>query len=163
MTTNIGEYIVGAYLKLCEKCDFVDYNVRAPGGGVEGLSELDILGLDIKNKTAYLCEVTTHIRGVDYGGNEESVNRIENKFNYQKSYAANHLNNFDNFKYSFWSPYVPNGYITENLGKIDGLELVINEEYANRIKEMKKLASSMTNNTGNPFFRMLQILENIHD
>ena len=32
-----GEYIVGAYLKLKLDCDFVDYNVRPPGGGLEGL------------------------------------------------------------------------------------------------------------------------------
>jgi hypothetical protein len=33
--TDIGEYAVGAYLKIIKKCDFVDYNVRSPGGGLE--------------------------------------------------------------------------------------------------------------------------------
>ena len=39
-------YIVGAYLKLIEGCDVIDYNVRPPGGGMAGLSELDVVGLD---------------------------------------------------------------------------------------------------------------------
>ena len=57
MKTEMGEYIVGACLKLLKECDFVDYNVRRPGGGLVGLDELDVMGLDFKNKTAYLCEV----------------------------------------------------------------------------------------------------------
>ena len=63
MKTEVVEYIVGAYLKIIKGCDFLDYNVRPPGGGLEGLNELDVVGLDFKNKIVYLCEVTTHIRG----------------------------------------------------------------------------------------------------
>ncbi len=35
MFTYIGEFIVGAYLQLIEECDFIDYNVRPPGGGLK--------------------------------------------------------------------------------------------------------------------------------
>jgi hypothetical protein len=64
MLTDIGEYIVGAYLQLKLDCDVVDYNVRPPSGGLQGLEELDVIGLNLKTRTAYLCEVTTHIREV---------------------------------------------------------------------------------------------------
>ena len=64
MLTDVGEYFVGAYLQLGEGCDFVDYNVRPPGGGLKGLEELDVVGLNFKTRTAFLCEVTTHIRGL---------------------------------------------------------------------------------------------------
>jgi hypothetical protein len=161
MLTDIGEYVVGAYLKMVEGCDFVDYNVRAPGGGIEGLGELDVLGLDMANKRAYLCEVTTHIRGLNYGGNEESVSRIVKKHERQKWYAQNYLTNFEEARFSFWSPYVPVGYITEALEPIDGLDLVINSEYAARIEKLKELAESNTHDTRNPFFRMLQILQHV--
>ena len=50
MKTDIGEYIVGVCLKIIEECDFVDYNVRPLGGVLEGLNELDVVGLDFKNK-----------------------------------------------------------------------------------------------------------------
>ena len=37
---HYGEYVVGAYLRLCEKCDVVDYNVRPPQSGLSGLAEI---------------------------------------------------------------------------------------------------------------------------
>ena len=70
MATEVGEYIVGAYLRFIEKCDVVDYGVRTPGGGLKGLNELDVIGLSFKSSTAFLCEVTTHIRGTLYGNND---------------------------------------------------------------------------------------------
>ena len=42
MPTEVGEYLVGAYLKLVEKCDVVDYIARETGGGRRGLNELDV-------------------------------------------------------------------------------------------------------------------------
>jgi len=159
--TDIGEYAVGAYLKIIKKCDFVDYNVRSPGGGLEGLNELDVVGLDFKNKTAYLCEVTTHIRGVLYKDNITTVNKINIKYKRQKKYANKHLSDFPKRYFMIWSPVVPKGYITKELEKIDGLELVINKKYAQCIDELRLKAKELTNDVGNPFFRMLQILEHL--
>jgi len=159
--TDIGEYIVGAYLKIIKKCDFVDYNVRPPGGGLEGLNELDVVGLDFKNKTAYLCEVITHIRGVLYKDNITTVNKINIKYERQKEYANKYLSGFPKRYFMFWSPVVPKGYITEELEKIDGLDLIINNRYAQRIDELREKAKELTNDVGNPFFRMLQILEHL--
>jgi len=92
--TDIGEYIVGAYLKIIKKCDFVDYNVRPPVGGLEGLNELDVVGLDFKNKTAYLCEVTTHITGLLYKDNKTTIEKIKIKHKKQKEYANKYLPGF---------------------------------------------------------------------
>jgi len=158
---DIGEYIVGAYLKIIKKCDFVDYNVRPPGGRLEGLNELDVVGLDFKNKTAYLCEVTTHIRGVLYKDNITTVNKIKIKYKKQKEYANKYLSDFPKRYFMFWSPVVPKGYITEGLEEIDGLELIINKKYAQCIDELRLKAKELTNDLGNPFFRMLQILEHL--
>jgi hypothetical protein len=159
--TDIGEYVVGAYLKIIKKCDFVDYNVRPPGGGLEGLNELDVVGLDFKNKTAYLCEVTTHIRGVLYKDNITTVNKINIKYEKQKEYANKYLSGFPKRYFMFWSPVVPKGYITKELEKTDGLELIINKKYAQCIDELRLKAKELTNDVGNPFFRMLQILEHL--
>ncbi len=163
MLTDIGEYIVGAYLKLIENCDFVDYNVRPPGGGLKGLEELDVLGLNFQKSTAYLCEVTTHIRGLLYKNNEETIRRITQKHLRQKNYARKYLANFSNHIFMFWSPVVPEGYLTQNLKNIQGLELVINGEYKRRIAQLRKLAKETTHDARNPFFRMLQILEHLRD
>jgi len=161
MKTEVGEYIAGAYLKIIKKCDFVDYNVRPPGGGLEGLNELDVVGLDFKNKTVYLCEVTTHIRGLLYKDNRTTVERIKTKYERQKDYADKYLSDFPYRHFMFWSPVVPKGYITEELKKIEGLELIINEKYTQCIDELRKKAKELTNDVGNPFFRTLQILERL--
>ncbi len=163
MLTDIGEYTVGAHLKLIKECDFIDYNVRQPGGGLKGLGELDVVGLNFHDKTAYLCEVTTHIRGLQYKSNQETVDRIKRKHERQKEYAKKHLTNFKNHKFMFWSPVVPVGYITDHLASINSLELVINGEYKKCIEQLRLLAKNTTHDSGNPFFRMLQIIEHMRD
>ena len=114
MAIEMGESLVGAYLKLVEGCDFVDYGVRTPGGGVAGLNELNVVGIKFAENKAFLCEVTTHVRGLLYGDNQETVQRIERKHENQRRYADTHLKNFDP-QFTFWSPYVPKGYLTTKL------------------------------------------------
>lgn len=157
MNTEEGEYLVGAYLKLIRECDFVDYNVRIPGGGLQGLNELDVVGIHFGSKTAYLCEVTTHIAGLKYGTNEQTVKRIAKKHANQKKYAAIHLKQFRPV-FMFWSPYVPIGYLTSHLEHIEGLDLVINHDYTQKVKELQEKAHHEKHDTGNPVFRILQIL-----
>ncbi|MCB5212196.1 hypothetical protein LHL18_01750 [Rheinheimera aquimaris] len=163
MITDIGEYIVGGCLQLLEGCDFVDYNVRVPGGGLDGLGELDVIGLNFKTQTAFICEVTTHIRGLLYINNKETVTRIIKKHERQKAYALKYLSNFENKKFQFWSPVVPVGYITKNLGEVSSLELIINGEYKQRISKLRELAGNTTHDARNPVFRMLQIFEHLRD
>ncbi|MCD4822589.1 MAG: hypothetical protein K8R11_11110 [Methanococcoides sp.] len=164
MGTQVGEYIVGAYLQIIEKCDFVGYNVKPQSGGMEGLSEFDVLGLKFSDGTAFMCEVTTHLDGPNYGSNyNDTINKIKNKYTRQKSYAEKYLKNFPNKRFMFWSPVVPNGRMTtefENLEN-DGLECIYNAEYARRIDELRAIAKNEKKDTGNPFFRTLQILEHL--
>ena len=161
MPTAMGEYLVGAYLKLIKGCDLVDYNARPPGGGLKGLEELDVIGLNFDTDTAYFCEVTTHIMGGLYGSYENSITKVTEKYARQKDYANTYLKNFSNPVFMFWSPRVSKGYLTENLAKLDGLELIINEEYTKAIDELRVKAKKMGNDTGNPAFRVLQILEHL--
>ena len=157
MLTDVGEYLVGAYLQLKLDCDVVDYNVRPPGGGLEGLEEMDVIGLDLKSNTAYLCEVTTHIRGLQYKDNRTTVERIAKKHERQKRYGDKFLNNFK-CEYMFWSPVVPVGYLTDHLSRLSSLQLVINGDYKRRIDELQELAARTTHDARNPVFRVLQIL-----
>lgn len=48
--------------------------------GIESLNELDVIALDFRNQLAYLCEVTTHIRGLLYKDNQTTIQRIKKKF-----------------------------------------------------------------------------------
>ena len=163
MTTEMGEYLVGAYLNLEEGCDFVDYNVRPAGGGLKGLDELDVVGLNFSAGTASLCEVATHIRGLQYGDRRDSIDRVRKKYERQRGYASDYLGNFTTHRFMFWSPVVPKGYLTDNLALIDGLELVINGQYRACVDRLRERAGKEAHNTGNPFFRSLQILERLRD
>jgi len=159
MKTEMGEYLVGAYLKLVMKCDFVEYNVRRTGGKLAGLNELDVMGLDFRNITAYLCEVTTHLGGLQYtSGNRTTIETIKNKYDKLRDYAKNHLPGvFPKRRFMFWSPVVSAGLEME-LKRIRGLELVINDRYSACVDELLERASKVTYDTNNSAFRMLQIL-----
>ena len=85
--------------------------------------------MDFKEDIAYLCKVTTHIQGVHYGPNKNTVDRIRKKHNRQIKYEEEYLDNFNSVRFMFWSPVVPVGYITEHLSQISGLELIINGKY----------------------------------
>ncbi|WP_211109642.1 hypothetical protein [Azospirillum oleiclasticum] len=137
----------------------MDYNVRPPGGGLEGLGELDVVGYDFRNGRAFLCEVTTHIKGLQIGTYESTVRKITEKHARQRAYAASHLQRFDEIRFQFWSPRVPKGYLTERLSRIDGLELVINGQYRECVERLRLRAKVETQDAVNPFFRVLQILE----
>ncbi len=114
-----------------------------------------------KSRTAYICEVTTHLRGVQYKNNQESVNRITKKYRRQREYAKRYLGDFPSSVFMFWSPRVPKGYITEHLERLQGLDLIINQEYSRRIDELRAMAKETTQDTGDPSFRILQILEHL--
>ncbi len=161
MLTDVGEYLVGAHLQLVDNCDFVQYNVRPPHGGLEGLGELDVVGFNFSSKTAYLCEVTTHIRGLLYESNAKTVQKIKDKHERQKAYAQKYLTNFESLVFQLWSPVVPTGFITRELAELPELKLVINEEYTRRVQKLQALARNTTHDARNPVFRLFQILEHM--
>lgn len=161
MATEMGEYVVGAYLRLCEMCDVVDYNARPPKSGMDGLSEIDVVGLRFSDSTAFLCEVATHLDGLSYGSYEETAKRVVAKFGRQRRHASDHLGAFASKHFMFWAPRVPVGALTQKLAAAKGLTLVINDQYTKRISELRRLARQTTRDIGNPFFRALQILEHL--
>jgi hypothetical protein len=159
MATEMGEYLVGAYLKLAFECDVVDYNARPPGGGLKGLGELDLIGFSFGKQTAYLCEVTTHLGGLLIRNAESTIIKVRNKHERQRAFAKEYLKNFEHH-FMFWSPVVPRG-LTKELEKIDGLELRINAHYTEAVNFLRKRAKEGTSASNNPAFRLLQILEHL--
>lgn len=159
---EMGEYVVGAYLRLRLNCDFVDYNVRPAGGGLKGLGELDVVGLRFEDQTAFLCEVTTHLGGLEYGrGYEDTIAKIKEKYERQKAYATESLRPFPTRRFMFWSPVVPEGFLTAELASLEGVELFVNAKYKLAVEELRTEARSTTRDVGNPFFRSLQIQEHL--
>jgi len=79
MTHNIGEEIAGTYLKVCKNCDFVEYNLYT----IEVQGEIDVVGIDTKNKKVFICEVAIHLEtGLQYVKDKrpDNYNRFIKKF-----------------------------------------------------------------------------------
>lgn len=53
---NIGEEIAGVYLNVVNGCDFVQYNLYTPT--IQG--EIDVVAINRKEQTVYICEVAIH-------------------------------------------------------------------------------------------------------
>ncbi len=161
---EVGEYVVGAWLQEVASCSVVTYNVRPPNRGTSRQAEFDVIGFDFENRIAYMCEVATHLGGLNYGnGYQHTINRIQKKFDRQREYATDHLGNFDEHKFMLWAPNVPRGTLTDRLGEIPGLELVMNSMYRHRVRQLEEIACKTVADTGNPFFRSLQILTHLRD
>ncbi len=160
MATEMGEYLVGAYLKFEKKCDVVDYNARPRGGRREGLGELDVIGLNFTNHVAYLCEVTTHLEGLLIGrGADATIAKIKSKNRRQRDYATKYLSEFSP-TFMFWSPIVRSGLIG-SLEEIYGNNLMINTRYTEAIDALRTEAKKHSSDANNPAFRVLQILEHM--
>jgi hypothetical protein len=124
--------------------------------------KLDVVGLSLSDRTAYLCEVSTHLGGLEYGGGgaTDSVARIRKKHGRQRAYARRYLTTFRRQRFMFWSPVVRRGLLAP-LGAIRGLELVVNGDYSARVRDLEGRARGTTRDAGNPFFRALQILAHL--
>lgn len=169
---NPGEEIVGEYLKLIKNCDFVEYNLYTPD--IQG--EIDVVGINAKDKTLYVCEVATHlVTGLQYTKNNrpDNVDRFCKKFRKNIPYARKY---FPDFKHHFiiWSPVVKSsreGAKNNQLKSIteikeimfsefnENIETVINHEYAKCLAELRAYAASETKELQSPIMRLMQVEE----
>lgn len=119
--------------------------------------EIDVIGLRFADRTAFLCEVATHLDGLNYGSYAETISRVRSKYEKQRAYAKSVLSTFAVPKFMLWSPRVPEGSLSERLREL-GMELVVNADYTRRVEMLQDLAKVTTKDIGNPFFRALQLL-----
>ena len=155
---EVGEEIVGTWLRYCKGCDFVDYNVVVR----EGPGEIDVVGIDLVNRRAYICEVATHTGGLGYKDNRAT---IIGKFQRAVKYGSKYLRDFDS-TYMFWAPVVRGGaqmkaveeaqHVLKRDSGIE-LELVINGAFTQRLKHLRSEAGKQSRNSPHSVFRLLQI------
>jgi Holliday junction resolvase-like predicted endonuclease len=162
---EMGEYVVGAYLKHIKGCQHVWYNVRA---GKQG--EIDVVGLDLRRRIVYICEVETHIKGLlvsKKGLGDVTAETIQEQLKSAIIYGKQ-WSRVLTPKYMFWSPKVPKGRRTAQLQQIrrtleSDVEIVINSEYKKRVRGLQEMARHDDSTSGEPFYRALQILEHLRD
>jgi hypothetical protein len=183
-----GELLVGSYLRLIEKCELVTYNQRSHEEGNQ--LEIDVIGVDNTEsgeQVVYTCEVVTHIDGLlypgtpdtdrwaEYGGDgyQNTLERLWRKFNADREYVTE-LFDADSYVFQFWSPVVRGNrdekYLLTGLYDMADefedetgaeLELVINEEYTERMEALREKAGQTEKDYGELGFRILQILEHL--
>ncbi|MEF8785657.1 MAG: hypothetical protein V5A45_06955 [Haloarculaceae archaeon] len=182
MTTQpkAGELLVGAYLKLVEGCELVTYNQRSTERGDQ--IELDVIGMNPGDENeVFVCEVTTHLGGLnysrrvdsekwaEYGSYQGSLATLERKFDADGEYIADLFESAERYRFQLWSPIV-RGRMVDGLQELAGefdtrtdqeLELVINEQYTAKIDRLRQVAASTTKQHGELGFRLLQILEHL--
>jgi hypothetical protein len=185
-----GELLVGSYLRLVEGCELVMYNQRSQEQGDQiEIDVVGVDNTEQGERVVYTCEVVTHIDGLlypgtpdtdrwaEYGndGYQHTLERLWQKFNSDREYVTELFDADDySFVYQFWSPVVRGNrdkkYLLTGLYDLADefeqetgaeLELVINEEYTERIEELRERASETQKDYGELGFRILQILEHL--
>lgn len=171
---NIGEEIAGEYLKYVKGCEFIEYNLYTPD--VQG--EIDVVGINIKNKSLYVCEVAIHLAtGLQYVTNKvpDNVNRFLKKFRKNIPYAEKYFLDYEKH-FMLWSPIVKNQRTGAKYNQLDevneikdtlkkefnhDLELVVNQAYQTALDDLRAVAARETKELKSSVLRMLQIEEKL--
>lgn len=180
---QIGESLVGAYLRIVEECQFVTYNRKNPD---QNQSDTDVVALKSENghQTIYGCEVVTHLKGPKYRTNNdvddwdeynsyaETFTALESKFETTYEFVTDLWPDADAVELQFWSPNVPGQVRPEGLQELRRrfeaehevtIDMIYNEKYAKHLKKLQEKASEGTSSHDEPAFRFLQLIERVEN
>jgi hypothetical protein len=171
---NIGEEICGEWLRYVKKCEFIQYNLKTPG--VQG--EIDVIGLNIKDRTVYACEVAIHlITGLQYvkGNQPDNVARLTAKFRKDINYLSKEFPDYTRV-YMLWSPIVRNqksGSKHNQLNDIKNIadtlsseyhvkiELIVNRRFQEALEALRAVAGNTSKELDSSVMRYLQVEEHL--
>ena len=101
---NIGEELVASYLEHLKGCDFIQKNLYTPD--VQG--EIDVVGINLKEKKIYICEVAIHLlTGLRYVKEKRSnnVQKLTEKLSRDIEYANKYFPDYERH-IMLWSPII---------------------------------------------------------
>ena len=173
---NIGETLVGDYLKVKYECDFVAFNVYT----ADPVGEIDVVGINSKKQEIYICEVATHlVTGLRYVNSKDktsdNVERFVRKFAKDIDYAKEYYPKYKQ-QFMLWSPIVKNPKTstkfnqTDDIDKIEDelfkrfhvrIEIISNDRYRQCLNELRVYARSQTKELKSPVLRLFQIEEKL--
>jgi len=175
---NIGETLVGDYLKVILGCDFVEFNLYTPD--VQG--EIDVVGINAKDKKIYICEVATHlVTGLRYVNpkdrTSDNMERFVKKFTKNIKYADKYFPEYEK-RFMLWSPIVKNQKTgakfnqTDDIAKIKSemlkefkvdIEVISNKDYKDCLQKLRDYARQETKELKSPVLRLFQIEEKLSE
>lgn len=171
---DVGEQITGEYLKLFRGCYFVEYNLYPPG--TQG--EIDVVGINPKDKIVYICEVATHlVTGLQYVKDRrpDHVARFTKKFCKNIEYARTYFSDYQH-NFMLWSPIVKNQSVsaknnqTRDINDIKlalknehgfEIEAIVNHEYMKCLNKLRSYAKEETKELKSPILRLMQVEEKL--
>jgi len=161
---DIGESLVGAYLRHVVGCDVVTYNSFF----ADRQGEVDVVAIKTGTpRTIWLCEVTTHIGGMLITSRGDRAQEVILREKMERLHAfAEATFPDDDHGYEWWSPRVAVGKLTDVMHEIEAewdaagreMRFVMNESYTERIRELVANAAKNSSTTNEPAYRMLQML-----
>ncbi len=167
---NVGEELVSAYLQQILGCDFTQQNLYT----IDSQGEIDVVGLNLKNRTVYICEVAIHLTtGLQYtyAKRPNNVKKLTEKFKRDITYTRKYLPDFK-AHYMLWSPVVKSRkneseydqmkhlqQVHKNIQEefSEDLQLIVNLEFSKRLEQLREKACKTTADLKSPVMRMLQI------
>jgi hypothetical protein len=169
---NVGEQLVSSYLRYVRGCEFIQTNLYT----VEAQGEIDVVGINLKQKKVYVCEVAIHLTtGLQYVKDKRpnNIQKLTDKFSRDIEYATKYFSEYERH-FMLWSPIVKDsrGQAQYNqLGHLEAvksnikekygvaLECIVNEAFHSSLKELRKYAAAQTSELQCPLLRLLQIEE----
>lgn len=167
---NVGEQLVASYLRYIRKCDFIQTNLYT----VDAHGEIDVVGINLKEKRVYVCEVAVHLTtGLQYVKEKRpnNIQKLTEKFSRDIEYTQKYLSEYE-AHYMLWSPIVKDSQglplynqllhlanVTAALkAKYDvDLECIVNEKFLACLKELRIYAGGQTAELQCPLLRLLQV------
>lgn len=169
---NVGEQLVASYLRHIRKCDFIQTNLYT----VDAQGEIDVVGINLKEKRVYVCEVAIHLTtGLQYVKEKRpnNVQKLTDKFSRDIEYTQKYLSEYE-AHYMLWSPIVKNsqgqplynqvGHLAEITAQLKAkykvnLECIVNDKFLASLAELREFARGQTAELHCPLLRLLQIEE----
>ena len=101
---NVGEQLVSSYLRYIRLCDFTQTNLYT----IESQGEIDVVGVNLAEQQAYICEVAIHLTtGLQYTKNSRvnNIEKLTEKFSRDIEYARKYLREY-NQHFMLWTKNV---------------------------------------------------------
>ena len=169
---NLGEELVSSYLEYIKECEFIQKNLYTPD--VQG--EIDVVGINLKSKSVYICEVAIHLTtGLRYVKDKQpnNVNKLTDKFSKDIEYGNKYFSDYEKH-YMLWSPIIKQSKDTAKHNQVKDLieiqknitkkykvniEFIVNEKFLNCVNELHEYARHETKELKSPVLRLMQIEE----
>lgn len=170
---NVGEQLAASYLQYIKGCEFTQQNLYT----IESQGEIDVVGINLKTKHVYVCEVAIHLTtGLQYVKDKRpnNIQKLTDKFSRDIEYANKYFEGYEK-TFMLWSPVVKGkgsdvynqiGHLSaigENIKSKFGvaIEFIVNDRFYECLNEMRLFARSKTADLKCPVLRFLQIEEHL--